>query len=41
MGATAGARAFRQAINAKMEDIDLVEYSKDYKELRTALEKWK
>jgi len=40
MGATAGARAFRQAIDAVMSGITLMEYAKDHQELKTALEFW-
>lgn len=39
-GPEAGARAMRQAIEAKMNDIDLVRYAKDHPELSQALEKW-
>ncbi|MGM0368610.1 MAG: RuBisCO large subunit C-terminal-like domain-containing protein [Actinomycetota bacterium] len=40
MGAIAGARAFRQAIDAVMSNISLEEYAKDKKELREALKYW-
>lgn len=41
MGATAGAKAMRQAIDAVMAGIDLEKYADDHKELEVALEKWK
>lgn len=40
LGATAGARAFRQAIDAVVEDIDVYDYANSHKELKVALEKW-
>ncbi|MGM0366289.1 MAG: RuBisCO large subunit C-terminal-like domain-containing protein [Actinomycetota bacterium] len=40
MGATAGARAFRQAIDAVMAGASLEEYAKDHKELQKAIEFW-
>jgi 2,3-diketo-5-methylthiopentyl-1-phosphate enolase len=40
MGAIAGARAFRQAIDAVMSKTLLEEYAKEHKELKSALEKW-
>lgn len=40
MGAEAGARAFRQAIDAVMSGKDPGEYAKSHEELRLALEKW-
>jgi 2,3-diketo-5-methylthiopentyl-1-phosphate enolase len=40
MGYTAGARAWRQAIDAAMADIPLTEAAKDQPELRAALELW-
>jgi len=40
MGYTAGARAFRQAIDAAMDGIPLGEYAGDHAELRAALETW-
>jgi len=40
MGATAGARAFRQAIDATMEGKTLQEYAKDKPELRAAVQAW-
>jgi len=39
-GATAGACAFRQAIDAVINGIEIYEYAKENKELRIALEKW-
>jgi len=36
----AGAKAMRQAVDAKMQDIPLEKYAKTYKELKTALELW-
>ena len=41
MGATSGARAFRQAIDAIVNGIDVYEYAKENEELKVALEKWK
>lgn len=41
MGATAGAKALRQAIDAVMAGAALEDYAKDHQELRAALEKWK
>jgi 2,3-diketo-5-methylthiopentyl-1-phosphate enolase len=40
MGYTAGAKAWRQAIDAAMADIPLPEAAKDHPELRAALELW-
>jgi len=40
MGAIAGAKAFRQAIDAVVANISLDEYAKEYEELKVALEKW-
>jgi ribulose 1,5-bisphosphate carboxylase large subunit-like protein len=40
MGATAGAMAMRQAIDATMAGIDLYEYAKDHVELAESLKKW-
>jgi 2,3-diketo-5-methylthiopentyl-1-phosphate enolase len=40
MGATAGARALRQAIAATMEGKTLEEYAKDKPELRAAVQAW-
>ena len=40
LGATAGAKAFRQAIDAVVANIDLDEYAKNHEELKVALEKW-
>lgn len=39
-GIEAGARAFMQSIEAYKEDISLVEYAKNHKELARALQKW-
>lgn len=39
-GPIAGAKAFRQAIDAKMRGIPLKEAAKEYPELKAALEKW-
>ncbi len=41
MGAVAGARALRDAIDAVMEGISLAEYAEEHRELKAALEKWK
>ena len=40
MGAEAGAKAFRQAIDVVLMHKDLKEYAKENEELRVALEKW-
>jgi len=40
MGYTAGAKAWRQAVDAAMTDIPLPEAAKDHPELRAALELW-
>jgi 2,3-diketo-5-methylthiopentyl-1-phosphate enolase len=40
MGPAAGARAFRQAIDATMQGIPLHEYAKDHQELAVALGLW-
>lgn len=40
MGATAGARAFRQAIDAVMNDSTLEEAAKEHEELEVALDAW-
>lgn len=40
-GATAGARAFRQAIDATMEGLALKEAAEEHEELRIALDTWK
>ncbi|MFC1916117.1 RuBisCO large subunit C-terminal-like domain-containing protein [Chloroflexota bacterium] len=40
MGATAGAKAFRQAIDAIMDDIPLREAAASYKELKAAIDEW-
>jgi 2,3-diketo-5-methylthiopentyl-1-phosphate enolase len=40
MGAEAGAKAFRQAIDAVIDGKDLNEYAKTREELKSALEKW-
>jgi len=39
-GTVAGAKAMRQAVDAKMQEIPLKEYAKTRKELKTALEQW-
>jgi ribulose 1,5-bisphosphate carboxylase large subunit-like protein len=39
-GPIAGAKAFRQAIDATMKGIPLDKAKENYKELREALEKW-
>ena len=41
MGARAGARAFRQAVDAVTAEIDLEEAAQDFEELRIAIEFWK
>jgi len=41
MGPRAGAKAFRQAIDAVMQGISIQEYAKEKEELRVALEAWK
>ncbi|MEJ5187179.1 MAG: RuBisCO large subunit C-terminal-like domain-containing protein, partial [Candidatus Geothermincolales bacterium] len=40
MGPVAGARAFRQAIDATMKGIPLEEYAKEHQELAVALGLW-
>jgi ribulose-bisphosphate carboxylase large chain len=40
-GSKKGATAMRQAVNASLEGIALMEYAKDHPELAAALEKWK
>jgi len=40
MGYTAGAKAWRQAIDAMKAGKTLVEYAKDHAELRAAIEQW-
>jgi len=40
MGPRAGAKAFRQAIEATLKGIPLEEYAADHMELKTALEAW-
>lgn len=40
-GSKKGATAMRQAVNASLEGIALMEYAKDHSELAAALEKWK
>ena len=40
MGAYAGAKSMRQAIDAVMAGISLKEYAKDHEELQVALDKW-
>ncbi len=39
-GPAAGARAFRQAIDACVKGIALKNYAEDHSELKVALEKW-
>ncbi len=39
-GATAGAKAMRQALDAALEGIDLKTYAEDHKELKTAIDQW-
>jgi ribulose-bisphosphate carboxylase large chain len=40
-GTEAGAKAMKQALDATMQKISIVEYAKDHLELKEALEKWK
>ena len=40
MGAVAGAKAFRQAIDAVMKGVELRKYAEDHKELDVALKIW-
>lgn len=40
MGATAGGRSMRQAIDATMKNIDLAEYAKDHQELAAVVNTW-
>lgn len=40
-GTAAGARAMRQAVDAKMQGISLKKYAETHKELKTALEMWR
>ncbi|MBM3706110.1 MAG: ribulose 1,5-bisphosphate carboxylase, partial [Actinobacteria bacterium] len=40
MGAIAGAKALRQAIDAVVAGLDINEYAENHKELKAALEKW-
>jgi len=40
MGATAGAKSMRQAIEATMQGIRLGEYAKDHKELSAIVDSW-
>jgi ribulose-bisphosphate carboxylase large chain len=40
-GTEAGAKAMKQALDATMQKISLVEYAKNHLELKEALEKWK
>ena len=40
MGATAGAKALREAVDATMKGVSLEEYAKDKPELRAAIEVW-
>ena len=39
-GTIEGARALRQAVDAKMKGIDATEYAKDHPQLKKALELW-
>lgn len=39
-GVKAGAKAMRQALQAKLEGVELSEYAKDHEELALAIEKW-
>lgn len=41
MGATAGAKAMRQAIDSVINGVSLEEYAKNHEELKAALDKWK
>lgn len=41
LGPRAGAKAFRQAIEAALKGVPLDEYAKDHKELYTVIEAWK
>lgn len=40
MGGRAGAIAIRQAIDAYLKKVDILEYAKEHKELKAALDKW-
>jgi ribulose-bisphosphate carboxylase large chain len=40
LGTTAGAKAMMQAVDAFMPGVSAIEYTRDHKELRLALEKW-
>lgn len=40
-GTFSGAKAMREAVESKMNDIDLKEYAKTHNELRTALDSWR
>lgn len=40
-GTMAGAKAMRQAVDAALKGVNLVEYSRKHKELKAALETWK
>ena len=40
LGAEAGARAMRQALDATLKGVPLEEYAKEHEELRAAIEKW-
>ena len=40
-GTVAGAKAMRQAVDAKLNGQSLEEYAKNHKELEAALEQWK
>jgi ribulose-bisphosphate carboxylase large chain len=39
-GTAAGAKAFRQSVDAAMEGISLAEYAETHPELKIALDKW-
>ena len=40
MGYTAGAKAWRQAVDAAIQGAKLSEYARDHEELKVAIEKW-
>jgi 2,3-diketo-5-methylthiopentyl-1-phosphate enolase len=40
MGAAAGGRAFRQAIDAKLQNVSLVQYAEEHPELQAAITAW-
>jgi len=39
-GTIAGAKALRQSINATLQNVSLIEYTKNHKELKAAIDKW-